>query len=455
MALAGAAVVALTSCSSMVSGVGVANPDQVPPAGKPLGYQPSDLTIQFADSSSDARDPDQIARDALADVNAYYASFYPEVFGTEFTPPAGGYYSIGPGEGNASACMDGPDDPFVENNAFYCSLHDEIVYWRPLLARYAEDYSDMQVGLVLAHEMGHLIQDRQGTFDVPSIVAETQADCFAGTWARAVADGKAPHFKFNPENLDATLLVWSTELPSPVGSDPNDQSQHGSAFDRVTAFQEGYEEGPTACRDQFTVDRIFTSMEFTADNSSADGQGNDTYDNTLVSSQRLYEQFYATRVPELNGTWSAPSLLVNGSGAAGCPTDHTITVCPSNNSVVISNDDALRDVHANYGDYAVFTALGLAYGIVAITELGYSPSDPLALQAASCLTGAVSGELLKPDNPYNIILSPGDFDEATLMLLDAGPENPIVDTGSVSAFDRLDSFRTGVVGGAGACGVQG
>ena len=41
------------------------------------------------------------------------------------------------------------------------------------------------------------------------------------------------------------------------------------------------------------------------------------------------------------------------------------------------------------------------------------------------------------------------------MLLSADDENPIVDAGDVTAFDRMDAFRAGVNGGVTSCGLSG
>ena len=101
----------------------------------------------------------------------------------------------------------------------------------------------------------------------------------------------------------------------------------------------------------------------------------------------------------------------------------------------------------------MMSAMGLAYGTAAIVGLGFSADDPNAMLAASCLTGSVAGALTT-DNASGISLSPGDFDEATVMLLSADKENPIVDAGEVSAFDRMDAFRAGVNGGITSCGVS-
>ena len=241
----------------------------------------------------DGSEADQIARDAYDDIIANYNTWYPDLFGHDFQAPAH-YYSIGPDDGHASGCMSGPDDQRIVDNAFYCPPGDEITYWRPMLQKFADDFGDVQAALILAHELGHTIQDREGMYDVRSIVAETQADCFAGTWLRSVVDGDDPHFKFDPSTLDGALLGWTSGLSYEIGSDPNSLDQHGSMFDRVTAVQEGYEQGPQACRDNFNDDRLFTQMAFT------DGQRSPTtareirfYDTTVTSAINVYDAFYA------------------------------------------------------------------------------------------------------------------------------------------------------------------
>jgi hypothetical protein len=447
----GLAAVLLAGCAAGISGTASADPEAVPPPGKPLGYTPSDFPIEFAQDDG----ADQIARDALDDVIAHYSSWYPDVFGHEFEPPTGGFFSIGPGEGNKSGCMESPDDPVIEQNAFYCSTDDEVAYWRPLLDRFASEYSDMQVGLVLAHELGHAIQAREDLFDGRSIVTETQADCFAGVWARSVADGESPHFAFDPANLDETMLAWALELPSEVGSDPDARGQHGSAFDRVSAMQEGYEQGPEACRDNFNDDRVFTQAEFTEKELARKDPSDAPYDQALTFAQQIFGQFYAAELPELDGTWTAPKLVFGVSGNPECASERTVSYCQADNTVVISDEGELQEVHDDYGDFAMMTAMGLAYGTAAIVGLGFSADDPNAMLAASCLTGAMAGSMTDPDNVYEVELSPGDFDEATVMLLSADDQNPVVDAGDVTAFDRMDAFRAGVNGGAGSCGVSG
>lgn len=456
VALAG--VMSLLGCASTIAGLPSRDVMAVP-AAQPINYTPSNFDIEFAKPDG----ADQIARDALEDINAYWTQFYPQVYGKEFEPLNGRYYSIGPGEANASKCMDGPNDEVIIDNAFYCSYADEVAYWRPLLERFAGEYSDLQVGLVLAHEMGHAIQARDKPPSDRSIVRETQADCFAGSWARQVSDGNAAHFTFNEDNLDLTLQAWAYELPDQVGTDPDRRGAHGSAFDRVSAFQEGYESGPTACRDNFTDQRIFTSAVFTETvdgitNAGDDGLGNFEYGKSLELGQLAYNEFYQAKFDELGAAWEAPPLVVGQGDTPACADDHAVYYCPASNSVVISDDARLRDLHLKFGDYAVITTLGLAYGQAALLQLKYSMQDVRAIGAISCLIGTFSGEILQTSGSYDLSLKPGDFDEATVLLLAAKSGNTLVETGQITAFERMDQFRFGVTAAAGgsisSCGLN-
>ena len=57
-----------------------------------------------------------------------------------------------------------------------------------------------------------------------------------------------------------TCSATSTSATRP-GSDPDDPSAHGSLFDQLSAFQEGYADGPQACA-AFDEDRLYTLEPF-------------------------------------------------------------------------------------------------------------------------------------------------------------------------------------------------
>ena len=66
-----------------------------------------------------------------------------------------------------------------------------------------------------------------------------------------------------------------------------------------------------------------------------------------------------------------------------------------------------------------------------------------------CLAGSWTSDLLHPDNPSGVRLSPGDLDEAVTALLVLGRTGT---SGGVSAFDRIAAYRDGVLKSLSACG---
>ena len=48
----------------------------------------------------------------------------------------------------------------------------------------------------------------------------------------------------------------------PVGTEQSDQDAHGDAFDRVSAFQDGYDQGVELCKDMSVENRTFTQRGF-------------------------------------------------------------------------------------------------------------------------------------------------------------------------------------------------
>ena len=80
------------------------------------------------------------------------------------------------------------------------------------------------------------------------MVAEQQADCFAGVYMRWVAEGKSPRFTLSTgeglNSLLATVISFRDPL-CPTGE--SDGDEHGSAFERISAFQFGFTDGAAAC----------------------------------------------------------------------------------------------------------------------------------------------------------------------------------------------------------------
>ena len=145
-----------------------------------------------------------------------------------------------PGRGRRAALRAGAAPA---RNAFYCPAGDFIAWDESgLLIPYYVQAGDFAAAFVLAHEFGHAMQARLPRKERLGVLAELQADCFAGAWARSVQDEGL----LAAGDLDeATLAVFSArDVPGTEFTDPR---AHGSGFERTRAFTDGYEGGPRRC----------------------------------------------------------------------------------------------------------------------------------------------------------------------------------------------------------------
>ena len=111
---------------------------------------------------------------------------------------------------------------------------------------------DMGVVMVLAHEYGHAVAQQAGLSgtSTPTLVGEQQADCLSGAYMRWVAEDNSQRFTLSTgEGLNQVLAgVISFRDPLLNEGDPDvGVNEHGSAFERVSAFQFGFTDGPSAC----------------------------------------------------------------------------------------------------------------------------------------------------------------------------------------------------------------
>ena len=115
----------------------------------------------------------------------------------------------------------------------------------------------------MSHEWGHAIQFRSGVFDivpeVPTPIVELQADCYSGAWFGRIARGESDVLTFTDTDIRSGIIdtVLSAD---PVGFRPTDPGAHGAGFDRVSAFQDGLNQG--AAQSATYVDNPPTITEF-------------------------------------------------------------------------------------------------------------------------------------------------------------------------------------------------
>ncbi|NYF42093.1 neutral zinc metallopeptidase [Streptosporangium sandarakinum] len=168
----------------------------------------------------------------------YWSDEVPELGGSYSKPRAYTYYRSD--EGGGPVCG---DQPAPARNAFYCPAGDFIAWDESgLMIPYYVSGGDFAASFVLAHEFGHAMQARMPRQEQTGVLRELQADCFAGAWARWVAQQNL----LEEGDLDeATLAVFSgRDLPGTAWTDP---AAHGSGFERTRAFGDGFESGAKNC----------------------------------------------------------------------------------------------------------------------------------------------------------------------------------------------------------------
>ncbi|WP_336028476.1 hypothetical protein [Geodermatophilus sp. FMUSA9-8] len=448
-----AAVVALTGCTGVV--VGTAYP---PGGGLRTDATDADVPVRLAEPGGET---DRIARNAIADVLAYWEETYPQVYGGSFGEVEGGFWSIDPDETDADDLPGG--DCFAEDvaelaeNAYYCGGDDVIVYDRAWLEELAGDYGPFMIAEVMAHEIAHAVQAHAG-LDDPSIVAETQAECFAGGWTRWVVEGRSRHFAVQPKELDPYLLGY-LYFGDAVGTSPDAEDAHGSLFDQLSAFQEGYADGPQACA-AFDEARVFTEQE----SDSSDGSGDLPYEQILDTTDDVLDAFWQQAVTAgfpgtgaLGGALDEPEVrAADGAGmvCGGGGAELDLQFCPEDGSVRYDAAGLLEPAYDEVGDFAVTTLLGLPYALSVREQRGLPVTGTDAVTSAVCATGWLAREMyLGEIDAAQLAISPGDVDEAAVVLLQYATDPAVVPDSGLSGFQLVDSFRQGFVDGGGSCGL--
>jgi predicted metalloprotease len=452
------ACVLMGGCASTAV-VGVASPG----SGEPIDVAPPDLPVTGAGTTA----IDRFARNALSDLNAFWAQAYPRYFHGPFTPLAGGYFSVDPQHvppgtfpKSGIGCAASPAMPAeVTGNAFYDPACDSIAFDRSLLQELSTDYGRLLVPVVMAHEFAHAMQNRFGyAASGHSIQDETQADCLAGSWTRWVKDGHATHVSIRTPELDEVVRGF-LHLRDQVGSGAT-RSAHGSYFDRVSAFYEGFDKGVASCRDDFGPDRLFTDASFSTASDFAD-QGNAPLPDILTWVGQTLPLYWTTTFPQRHlGSFRAPTVTPFDRTGPGCRgfggADRDLGYCPSTSTVYYDRTDLIRPAYDKIGDFAVAAGLSVPYALAARSQAGLPVTGPAATRSVVCLTGAYAHDWYAGafHPTLEVTLSPGDIDEAVEFILAYARDDRVFPDSSTSGFELIGAFRSGFLSGTPACDLS-
>jgi len=442
-------IMAAAAAMWMLAACGSPQP-KIPSPTEKTGAAPdtSSITIE-----GDASEPvNQIAIQAIADLEQYWAQNYPELYGEDFEQIAGGYFAV-TANSDAPPCTTEPDE--VAGNAFYCSTED-VIAWdaQELLPDMQSKYGDFVIPVVMAHEFAHAVQARSN-FTARTVTRELQADCFAGAWARHAQDTGA--FEVSSADLD-TALAGVLDLRDNPGTAKTDPNAHGSGFDRVSAFQDGFDNGLDRCKDYRDDEPMVLALPFNNVADAASG-GDAPYDSIVNGVPYDLEDYWTQLYPELtNGRAWPPVAGLEAFDPANPPMcgnqsteGYSLFYCVPDDYVGWDNSETMPEVYRQGGDYAVSTLLATQYGLAALTRLGDDSDEKTSTLRADCLAGGYTASVILQNRAETSSwsISPGDLDEGIKALLVFRGDGDADRQGA--GFDRVRAFREGVINGAESC----
>ena len=150
---------------------------------------------------------------------------------------------------------------------FYCPTDQRVYldlgFFRQLQQMGAS--GDFAVAYVIAHEIGHHVQNLEGTLgavrqaqsragqaeaNALSVRTELQADCYAGIWAYyAETERDLLEAGDIEEGIDAAAAVGDDRIQG--GAASPDSFTHGTSSQRIEAFQTGFRSGSVQSCDTF------------------------------------------------------------------------------------------------------------------------------------------------------------------------------------------------------------
>jgi predicted metalloprotease len=293
----------------------------------------------------------------------------------------------------------------------------------------------------------------------PTVVLEQQADCFAGSWLGDVAAGNSNTFDaVRPDELDETVagMLMLRDQPGTAAQAPQ---AHGNAFDRVRALQEGFEEGVSRCTAYRADNLPVTEVPFSSRQEAATG-GDLPYEQAVPALTEDVQDYWARTYPGLARQPWQP-LTVDAFDPAQppqcdgrrMPDDEAAGAafyCQQDDFVAYDARQLAPALYQRIGDNAVGMLLANLFAQAVQHRRGQDTEGRQSQLTVDCLAGSWAFDLLHRTGTERLRLSPGDLDEAIAALLVFGRAGDN-DTDDTSAFDRIASFREGVLEGVSAC----
>ncbi len=391
-------------------------------------------------------------RAVLRDVEAFWTRELPNTFRRQ-------YENVDPSrvigamsaDDTAGVTCDGEEIGVIEENAFAAACDEGyLIVWDAfgLTPRLSQKYGSVAPTIVLSHEWGHIAQ-YQARVRMANVYLEQQADCFAGAWFVGARDRFAD--LHDPSALDGALGALIDFRDSP-GFDAGEPGTHGNGFDRVRAFQEGYERGVAFCARYEENPPTMTEVGFSTQ-AELDSGGNLAFDEAVTLAETALNKSFAAAV---NGFPTLRVVELSGSAEVECDgkrlSARTLGAYTKRcgDDRVLVDADSLASLHRAVGDAATLVMLALEWSSQAQETLGQTSDggDSGAFLQQSCLSGAFIADSTTTD----ITLSPGDLDEAVILFTQQARNGGLA---AGESFQAVASLRQGFEGGYRACELPG
>jgi predicted metalloprotease len=220
---------------------------------------PREVPAQELPSEQQTDDASEFVRAILGTTETYWDQVFVDS-GLDYDPPTLVLFTGStPSACGGASSLHGPH---------YCPLDSTIYvdldFFATLQSRFGARGGDFAEAYVIAHEVGHHVQNVLGIDDQVrraqqsdpggandlSVAMELQADCFAGSWANSIFQrGDVLEPGDVEEGLDAAAAVGDDRIQEAATGRVDPESwTHGSSVQRVEWFTRGYETGdPSAC----------------------------------------------------------------------------------------------------------------------------------------------------------------------------------------------------------------
>jgi predicted metalloprotease len=409
--------------------------------------------------NTDDGEIDRAALMAVEDIEDFWSQHYSDAFAGTFAPVSR-LVSVDP---RASMTVCNEDASAFDYNALYCAPDDLIAWDRVDLMPVAKEFfGDMTINGLLAHEYGHALQTRAGLVGEQRssiLVREQQADCLGGVYMRWVAEGHSPRFSLNTTRALDQVMAGAIAGRDPISTYDTrslDPPSHGTALDRVSAIQTGFDLGAQGCAaiDSAEIQQRRGNLPQSLFDPASPQSDIAINDQTLSTLLELLGQIFSPANP--------PTLAPEG-GRCAVSQQQPVAYCPDTNQIAVDMSTLQKvGAPADESDFVLLqgdnTALSMVtsrYVLALQHERGLPLSSAVAAMRTACLTGVAQRKMADPirrPSGNQLVLGAGDLDEAVSGLLTNGMvATDVSGTPVPSGFTRILAFRAGLLGVAEDC----